>query len=88
MGELIVTQLKNLLDEGEKLLDSGLEIPLGPATAPSFKVIDWLLRCNSYLANTYGRDSTILNEFKEAYTLRMSINYLVSLAAEENEREV
>ncbi|NLI92992.1 MAG: hypothetical protein GX434_12610 [Peptococcaceae bacterium] len=74
-------KLKQLADEGENLLHSGLEIAANTSGEISPPVLDWLLKCNRFLGNMYGNNSAVLLEFKQAYTIRMSVNFLVSLAA-------
>lgn len=77
----LLKKLKKLADEGEILLQAGYEIPSDPLSTPSLQVFDWLLRCNSFITNIYGKNSDVINEFSQAYTLRMSVNMLVSLAS-------
>lgn len=84
MSENRISTLKKLVDEGEKLIDAGLEIPFGTEVAIPLPIVDWLLKCNAFLTIQYGRNSEVLLSFKEAYTLRMSVNRLVALAAEES----
>lgn len=79
----LVFKLKKLADEGEALLRSGYEIPVNSSANVSPPVFDWLLKCNSFLAGNYGKKSDIYEEFSQAYTIRMSVNVLVSLAADE-----
>ncbi|RNC28916.1 MAG: hypothetical protein AWM53_01103 [Candidatus Dichloromethanomonas elyunquensis] len=78
----LVSKLKQLTDEGEALLRSGLENSAN-AGEISTPVFNWLLKCNRFLSTHYGNDSTTVNEFKKAYTIPMSIRFLVSLAASE-----
>lgn len=82
-SEPIIAMLKKLVDEGNQLLDLGYEIQADLSSSAFHPVLDWLLKCNSFLANRYGKSSHIYKEFTHAYTLQMSINVLVSLAVSE-----
>jgi hypothetical protein len=77
----LINHLKKLAAEGETLLNSGKEITLDPAAPVEQEVLDWLLRCNSLLAANYGKASAVYENFSRAYTLRLSVNFLVALAA-------
>lgn len=79
----LVSKLKELADEGETLLTTGFEISANPKSDISQPVFDWLLRCNHLLTSAYGKNSATFEKFSQAYTIRMSVNVLVSLAAGE-----
>jgi hypothetical protein len=88
MSNDLVSKLKKLADEGDLLIQSGYEIPASTFSEVSSPVLNWLLKSNSLLSNAYGKNSPILKEFKEAYTIRMSVNLLVTLAAAEMQNNV
>jgi len=79
----LVIKLKKLADEGEFLLQSGYEISANAPSEVASPVFNWLLKSNNFISQIYGKNSSEMKEFKEAYTIRMSVNLLVSLAANE-----
>jgi hypothetical protein len=79
----LINHLKKLAAEGETLLNSGKEITFDPAAPVEQEVLDWLLRCNSLLAANYGKASAVYEDFSRAYTLRLSVNFLVALVTGE-----
>lgn len=79
----LVIKLKKLADEGEFLLQSGYEISANAPPEVASPVFNWLLKSNNLISQIYGKNSSEMKEFKEAYTIRMSVNLLVSLAANE-----
>jgi uncharacterized Tic20 family protein len=76
----LVTKLIKLADEGVGLLHSGYEFPASSSVEISQPVFVWLLKCNSLLTDVYGKDSENMKTFTRAYTIRSSVNLLVSLA--------
>lgn len=83
MDSINAQKLKRLAEEGEYLISSNYEIPSNPSAEIPQPVFDWLLRCNNLLSSLYGKQSEVIKEFSKAYTLKMSVDMLRSLAAGE-----
>jgi hypothetical protein len=79
----LVIKLKKLADEGEFLLQSGYEISANAPSEVASPVFNWLLKSNNFISQIYGKNSFRDEGIQRAYTIRMSVNLLVSLAANE-----